>query len=182
MYLFCPRNVHVPVFCFLYLERANAAMAMAAPPTWLSHDERPPRAFRKARVLPLKLRSSGCAMRTIARCGNKRNHGAWKWDKNWEKKWWMGFHGDRMGSNETLTDIDGNVQLWVFYKEKHNVMFCSLFIGLEWKHDELFHANCQSTEVRTIVAICLHQRTFFNDTTGYVKPNPTMFLTARKKT
>jgi hypothetical protein len=51
--------------------------------------------------------------------------------KTEKKKWWMGFHGDKMGSNEKLTDIDGNVQLWVFYKEKHNVMFCSLFIGLE---------------------------------------------------
>jgi hypothetical protein len=63
----------------------------------------------------------------------------WQQKKSWglkmgqkrRKKWWMGFHGDKMGSNEKLTDIDGNVQLWVFYKEKHNVMFCSLFIGLE---------------------------------------------------
>lgn len=128
MYLFCPRNVHVPVFCFLYLERANAAMAMAAPPTWLSHDERPPRAFRKARVLPLKLRSSGCAMRTIARCGNKRNHGAWKWDKNGEKNggWdFMGIKWDQMKNWQTLMGMSS-----YGFSTKKNIMWCFVHFSL----------------------------------------------------
>ena len=145
------------------------------------HDERPPRAFRKARVLPLKLRSSGCSHANHRKMWQQKKSWGLKMGQNWEKKWWMGFHGDRMGSNENWQTLMGMSSYGFSTKKNNNVMFCSLFIGLEWKHDELFRANCQSTEFGQLLRFVCTNKTFFNDTTGYVKPNPTMFLTAREK-